>query len=130
MKKLITAILLFLPTIIFANAINIDSITSSSGYYSFKLALYPHDKNHADGVPMSLGAGFLNRYLTGVSPDDHSYLEFGFYNYLTQQTTWFPDTCKIILSKDGDITVDIHSTQCSYTYTTGLKSSITKIIIN
>lgn len=116
MKKLITFILLFLPSVIFANAININSITSSSGYYSFKLFLYPHDKNHAYGVPTALGTGFLNRYLIGVSPSDQSYLEFGFYNYQTQQTTWFPDTCKIILNKSGDITVDMDSTQCSYTY--------------
>ncbi|PIZ04106.1 MAG: hypothetical protein COY58_05480 [Gammaproteobacteria bacterium CG_4_10_14_0_8_um_filter_38_16] len=117
MKKIRLLILLFLPAMAFAKTIQVqvDNVTSSSGYYSFKLFLYPDDKNHAYAVPTALGAGFLNRYLTGISANDHSYLEFGFYHYFTQQTTWFPNTCKIILNQSSNIDVDIHATACHYT---------------
>lgn len=96
--------------------VTFTQITSSSGYYSFKLFLYPYDTNHADGVPTALGTGFLNQYVTGISANKKNNIEFGYYDNQTQKTTWFPSSCKITLNQSENITVDIHSHSCNYTH--------------
>lgn len=92
------------------------------GYYAFRLVIYspssPPDKEQGYGIPTTLGVGFINRYLHdaiyGTPP--YSYFEFGYYNFQTQNTTWFPATCTITMNHSGTINVVITSTNCSYTY--------------
>ena len=94
-----------------------NNVTSSSDYCSFIVRLYPFDKQTVPGYPVGrLGVDPINRYLIGASASEKSYVEFGYFDPSTGSTTWFPDTCKIMLNKSGNITVNIHSTQCSYAY--------------
>lgn len=94
--------------------VHIDNIASTSGYYSFKLFIAPYDENSAYAVPVWLGPDFINRYLRGISGNDANYLLFGYYDYFSQETTWFPENCTIPLNKDENITVNIAENACHY----------------
>lgn len=125
-KKLIHTIMISIFYVFCMNAIadvqqkiihvTFAQITSSGGYYSFKLLVYPNDSNQAEGVPTALGTGFLNGYLVGISANKKNNIEFGYYDYQTQKTTWFPLSCKITLNQSEKITVDMHSDSCNYTH--------------
>ena len=96
--------------------IHINNITSSGGYYSFKLFIYPSDENEAHAVPTRLGFQFLDRYLNGINPSEQSYIQFGYYNYQSQATTWLPQ-CQSTLDKNKNLTIHLTSTNCNITTT-------------
>ncbi|HLD84608.1 MAG TPA: hypothetical protein VI844_02415 [Coxiellaceae bacterium] len=97
-----------------AHAVNvhINNINSSSGFYSFRLYAPPFDNNEAHAVPTRLGFGFLNSYLQSVNASPQNYLTFGYYDYFSQQTTWFPSTCTIVLDKPQAVNVYITADSC------------------
>lgn len=64
-------------------------------------------------MPIQVGLYRLNEFLSGISPTEHAYLVFGYFNIQTQDTTWFPETCKVKLDKSKVIIVRMTEGSCA-----------------
>lgn len=94
------------------------SIPDHDPFYSFKIHSDVSSNNYKV-IEMPLCRGFerINEFLKGVTTTEHASLEFGYFDVFTQNTTWFPKTCHILLNEKNankKISVVINKNSCSY----------------
>ena len=109
------AIALLCTTLNAMAAVTIKSITIPDGdpFYSFKIhSSIPANNYRIEEMPLRIGFERINTFLNGITKTENAYLEFGYFDINTQNTTWFPTTCKIPLNTDRNIAVTITKNGC------------------
>jgi len=110
---LFSAILMICLCVNTPAAVVIDEVASPNGLVSFKTRSPASSDNYTViGMPISVGLERLNEFLAGILPTEHAYLVFGYFDDGSQNTTWFPISCKVMLNKNEHISVRLTDTRC------------------